>query len=214
MKKTDRYSAPENEDYEPGANGEVLKNYLHIISSETMAQIEATELQRAELELINFIGREQVLTANDICNFHELWLGDIYPFAGQYRTVSISKAGFPFAAPNFIPKLMQSFEKNFLEKYTPCCETNLEALANILGQTHAEIIIIHPFREGNGRLSRLLANLMALQANMPPLNYTSIDQTENPAGFEKYIKAIHTAFSGNTQAIQEVFRQLLEDSIS
>ena len=179
-----------------------------------MDQIEASELQRTELELEEIVEKDQTFSANDICNFHELWLGDIYPFAGKYRTVSMSKAGFPFAAPNLIPKLMQEFEKKFLKKNTPCHETSMEDLATALGATHAELIIIHPFREGNGRLSRLLANLMAMQANMPPLNYASIDQTENPEGFENYIKAIHANFSGNTQPIQNIFLKLLEDSIS
>lgn len=87
-----------------------------------MEQIEASEIQRAALELEEIVEKGQTFTAEDICNFHELWLGDIYPFAGKYRTVSMSKAGFPFAAPNFISKLMQEFEINFLQKYTPCHE--------------------------------------------------------------------------------------------
>lgn len=43
------------------------------------------------------------------------------------------------------------------------------------------------FRKGNGRTARLLSDLMAMQANTPPLNYASIDQTQNPIGFETYI---------------------------
>lgn len=125
----------------------------------------------------------------------------------------MSKSGFLFAAPNLIPMLMQKFENNFLKKYTPCLESNLNKLATILGTTHAEIIIIHPFREGNGRLSRLLANLMAMQADMPQLNYASIDQLHNPNGFENYIKAIHSVFSGNNGPIQTIFHEILEDSI-
>ena len=126
----------------------------------------------------------------------------------------MSKSDFPFAAPNLIPTLMQSFEVNFLRRYTPCREQEHDVLADILGTTHAELIIIHPFREGNGRLARLLANLMALQANLPPLNYKSIDQTANPDGFKRYINAIHAAFAGDTHGIQQIFRKLLEDSIN
>jgi cell filamentation protein len=214
VKKTNRYSVPEDESYEPCSNDEVLKNYLHITSKEQIEQIEANELQRAELELEEIVEKDQGFTATDICNFHELWLGDVYPFAGKYRTVSMSKAGFPFAAPNFIPRLMQEFEDNFLRKYTPCHESDMNTLAAMLGSIHAELIIIHPFREGNGRLARLLANLMAMQADMPQLNYSSINQVENMEGFENYIKAIHAAFSGDTQPIQKVFYRLLEDSIS
>jgi cell filamentation protein len=120
LKDTDRYSVPENESYEPGSNDEVLKNYLHIISKEKIDEVEASELQRTGLELRDIVEKNHICTAEDICNFHELWLGDVYPFAGKYRTVHMSKAGFPFAAPNFIPKLMNEFEKSFLKKHTPC----------------------------------------------------------------------------------------------
>ncbi len=214
MNNDDRYAVTADEDHEPGSNNEVLSNYLHITSKEKMEQLEALELQRAELELEELIERNRIFTAVDICNFHELWLGDVYPFAGKYRTVNMSKAGFLFAAPAHIPKLMDDFEDNFLKKNTPCYETNLQRLAATLGVTHAELIIIHLFREGNGRLSRLLANLMAMQADLPQINYQRIDQTTHPDGFETYIKAIHAAFSGDVQPIQELFYKLLTDSIS
>jgi len=39
--------------------------------------------------------------------------------------------------------------------------------------THVELILIHPFREGNGRLSRLLADVMVVQAGRGPLDYSA-----------------------------------------
>lgn len=213
MSSQNRYSVPKNEDFEPNSNDSVLRNYLKITSKEEMDIIEAKELQRTELELENKIRSDHEFTAEDVCIMHELWLGDIYPFAGRYRTVSMSKDDFTFASPSFISKLMNQFEKNYLKKYTPCYESDLDNLASIIGETHAELIIIHPFREGNGRLSRLLANMMALQANIPQLNYSSIDQINNKYGFNKYIQSIHGAFSGSYSPIKEVFLKILKDSI-
>ena len=210
----DRYAVPESEDYEPNSNELVLKNYLHITSDAIMSQVEASELQRAELELEELVDKDQRFTAQDICNFHELWLGDVYPFAGKYRTVNMSKGDFPFAAPNFIPRLMQEFEVNYLSKYTPCHEKDFDHLATVLGSVHAELIIIHPFREGNGRLARLLANLMAMQAGLPQLNYESISQLTNPLGFDNYIKAIQAIFLEKHEPIARVFRQIIKDSVS
>lgn len=48
-----------------------------------------------------------------------------------------------------------------------------------LGIVHVEFIIIHPFREGNGRVARLLANLMALQARRSILNYACLSSIAN-----------------------------------
>jgi cell filamentation protein len=178
-----RYSVPTDEDFEPGSNNEVVKNYLGIKSKEIMDEIEQSELKRTEIELLNIYDKDHQFTAEDICNIHDLWLGDVYPMAGKYRTVSMAKSGFLFASSEQIEKLMTDLENKYLRKFTPCRFVDLARLAFALGQVHVELILIHPFREGNGRVARLLADLMAIQANMPPLNYLAIDPVENPEGF-------------------------------
>lgn len=75
-----------------------------------------------------------------------------------------------------------------------------------------EFIIIHPFREGNGRVARLLANLMALQAGRSVLNYAPIDRTINPSGYNNYIKAIHAGVEQDYRMIQNIFLDLLKAS--
>ena len=207
------YCVPTDEDFEPDSNNEVLKNYLEIKTIDRMSALEEQELKRTELELLKIFDANHSFTAEDICNIHELWLGDIYPSAGKYRTVNMSKEGFPFAAPSRIESSMKEFEKKYLAKYTPCHCTDFKELANALGVIHIELIVIHPFREGNGRTARLLADLMVMQANKPPLNFTAIDQTENEQGFKQYILAIHAGVSGNYEPIEKVFRALLEQSI-
>ncbi len=212
LKNSGRYCVPTDEDFEPDSNNEVLKNYLGIKTLAEIEMIEEQELERTELELIKIFDENHLFTAEDICNIHELWLGDIYPSAGKYRTVSMSKDGFPFAAPQRIETSMQEFEKKYLAKYTPCHYSNLDELTNALAITHVELIVIHPFRDGNGRTARLLADLMVMQANKPPLNFTSIDQTNNEKGFKEYILAIHAGVSGNYEPMQKIFRTLLEQS--
>lgn len=213
FKISGRYAVPSDEDFEPGSHNEVIKNYLKIQSKEVMDEIEQSELKRTELELVKIYGQDYQFKAEDICNIHELWLGDVYPMAGKYRTVSMEKDDFSFAAPGQIEKLMEILENDYLRKYTPCHFSNAE-LAHALGVVHVELILIHPFREGNGRAARLLADLMAIQANMPPLNYLAIDQIENPKGFEQYIEAIHAGFKERDYSqIQNIFTTLLQQSV-
>lgn len=213
FKKSGRYAVSSDEDFEPDSNGEVLKNFLCIKSKDLMEEIEQRELKRTELELLDIYDEDHCFTAEDICNIHDLWLGDLYPVAGKYRTVTISKANFPFAAPGQIEKLMMKFERDYLAKYTPCHFTHINQLADALGVVHIELILIHPFREGNGRIARLLADLMVTQAKRPPLNYAFIDQTENPRGFDEYIQAIHAGLDMNYEPIRKIFVTLLEQSI-
>ncbi len=213
FKNTNRYTVPAGEASEPGSNNQVLKNYLGIKNKKEIELLEKQELERTELEVFSIFDKDHQFTAEDICNIHELWLGDIYPSAGQYRSVNMVKDGFPFASSKRIPSLMQKFEHEVLAKYTPCHLKADDALAHALGVVHVELIMIHPFREGNGRAARLLADLMAAQADRPPLNYAPIDQTQNKKGFEAYILAIHASVNGDYEPIQTVFETILKSSL-
>lgn len=93
-KNYDRYIVPTDEDYEPHSNNQVLKNYLNAISKEEIENLEARELERTEIELLHIFDENHQFTAEDLCNIHELWLGDIYPSAGKYRTVNMEKPAF------------------------------------------------------------------------------------------------------------------------
>lgn len=212
-KNPNRYIVPSDEDFEPGSNGQVLKNYLGITDKEKMDLIEGQELKRTQFEVIDLFDKPHRFTAKDICDIHRLWLGGIYPSAGNFRTVTMSKDGFPFASSQQIPYLMRKFETDYLSKYTPCNYQDIDELAYALGIVQVEFILIHPFREGNGRTARLLSNLMALQADKPLLDFSSIDQTVDEASFKKYIEAIHAGLIGNYKPIQDIFAKIISESI-
>jgi cell filamentation protein len=176
-------------------------------------ELEARELMRAEQEIFSMYEQTTRFTAEDICTMHKLWLENIYPFAGKYRTVNMSKGDFPFAAASRIDSCMQDFQKKFLSKYTPCEDLDGDELALVLAIVHVEFILIHPFREGNGRIGRMLTVLMALQAGKPPLNFNAIDQTRNSKGFENYIHAIHAGVDTDYTPMQKIFSKILEESM-
>lgn len=211
MNENNRYLVPGDEDFEPGSNDRVLKNLLHIKDESIMEATEEAELERTGNELPLLYDESHQFTILDIQQIHELWLADIYFFAGKFRTVVMSKGGFPFAAPNRIEALMFELESKYLKKYTPCHYSG-EDLAYALGIVHVELIIIHPFREGNGRLARTLANLMAMQARKSALNYAPIDKTHNAQGYNKYIEAIHKGFDNDYDPIKNIFLEILKVS--
>ena len=74
-----------------------------------------------------------------------------------------------------IPTLMDVFERDQLQKFTPCVYENIDDVVQALADVHVELMLIHPFREGNGRIGRLLATLMALQAGLPVLDFGDLD---------------------------------------
>jgi cell filamentation protein len=134
--------------YEPGSDGLVLRNLLHITDPDDMGVIETDALWNAEEKLLNEVATTQPFKAADICNMHRAWLGSIYPWAGNYRQVNISKGGFQFAMSHAIPNLMQELERNELKALTPCRFQDGDEVAKALAQVHVELMLIHPFREG------------------------------------------------------------------
>jgi cell filamentation protein len=106
---------------------------------------------------------------------------------------------------------MHEWELKYLSQYTPCQNMNNNELAEAIGKVHVELIIVHPFREGNGRVARLLANLMALQAGKDIFNYNLISRIAHPEGYENYIKGIHESVVGNYDRIKSIFFALLDE---
>jgi len=87
-------------------------------------------------------------------SWHRRWLGNIYVWAGQERTVNISKGGFMFAPSAQLPKLLNEFGTRYLAQYTPCRSMEEEQLITAIAITHVELILTHPFRGGKRTISR------------------------------------------------------------
>jgi len=145
MKTTDHYAtAGDENEYEPGSNGVVLKNLCGITTIAGMEKAETMALVQSTEEMLDRFDQHHRFTAQDICSMHQAWLGGIYSWAGNYRQVMMSKDGFPFAAPAYIPALMGTFEKEILSHHTPC-RANPAQCAESLAIVHVELVLIHPF---------------------------------------------------------------------
>jgi cell filamentation protein len=172
-----------------------------------MDDVELVLLGELQTALLDEVEADQRITVNDLCNWHRDWLGQVYVWAGEFRSVNMQKGEFPFAAVTQIPKLMSEFDSNYLSRFTPCDGMDETRLTEALANCHVELIIIHPFREGNGRLARVLATVMALQAGAPLLDFTYL--TENEA---HYISAIHHGHAGDYGPMKRVYSEVLRVS--
>lgn len=194
--------------FEPGSDDRVLRNKLGITDPEEMDQTEFERLLRLEDVLLDEVAVDQQFNNGDLRDWHERWLGDVYEWAGRYRTVGLSKDGFPFAVPERIPSLMSAFESDCLEIFTPCVDMDTPNLIEALSVCHVELVLIHPFRDGNGRIARLLATLMAIQAGYPPLDFQYlVDQGQT------YIGAIHAGVSEDYGPMKRCFETVIRDSL-
>ncbi len=209
-KKSKRYdiSGMIEAQFEQGSNNRVLRNLLAIKTVEKMDQAEALALEEAQDSLIRTYDRNHQFTAKDVCHIHKVWLGKIYAWAGEYRRVNLAKDNFKFATAAHISNLMQDFEATFLRKYTPCLFKKKE-IVQALAEVHVELVLIHPFREGNGRVSRLLVILMALQAGLPILDFSDIQGKRR----EAYFMAVGEGMKRNYKPMEAIFKKIIEISV-
>ena len=211
MRRTNRYDTYSmiEDQYEPGTRKRILKNITGIRRKKELEALETSELLRTTNQLIQTYDRSHRFTAEDICGMHKLWLGSIYVWAGRYRQVMISKGGFPFAPPDQIPRLMNELEREILKPFTPCVFKDRDKIIQALAVVHTELLIIHPFREGNGRLARLLANLMGLQADLPSLDFSGIRGKRR----EAYFAAVRSGMAWNYAPMEDIFTYVFSRSL-
>jgi len=209
MKKGDRYDTTglEETECEPESNNSVLKNLCGITTVAEMEKAETLALLQTTEEMLDRFDQDHCFTEGDICSMHRTWLGNIYSWAGSYRQVMMSKGGFPFAAPAYVPKLMEIFEKDILARHTPCHGDD-DNVALSLAIVHVELVLIHPFREGNGRLSRLLAILMGLQAGLPMLVFDEMEGARR----EAYFAAVRAGVGEDYKPMANIFKRIIEQS--
>jgi cell filamentation protein len=191
--------------YQPRSRGRVLRNLLGITRKREMDRRELMEQLRAMAELVDRYDRDHRFTADDICEIHRIWLGPVYAWAGKYRQVNLVKGDFPFATAGQIPRLMAELEKSALAKYTPCRGESIEAIIRALSVVHTELVLIHPFREGNGRVARMLASLMSLQAGLPALDFGSIRAWKR----HEYFAAVQAGLKRDYQPMERIFTSVI-----
>ena len=210
MKKSGRYRTSHliEDQFEPGSRGRVLMNLLHITRKREMDVIEAELYALVQPKLMGMFTRDHCFTAKDICTVHKAWLGDVYEWAGRYRQVNVSKDNFSFAMARHVPKLMQELEEVPLKKYTPCLFKTDEDIITALAIVHTELMLIHPFREGNGRVGRLLSVLMAFQAGLPGLDFTGIRGKKR----KDYFTAVQSGLVRDYDPMKKAFKAVLSST--
>lgn len=195
--------------FQPGSEQKVLFNKLGITDEREMELVETQAYFQMVSRSLETVTVDQAITVEMLLDLHRQWFGDIYPFAGKYRTENISKDGFMFCAAQYIPQEMNRYAE-ILKRRTPCHRFGESELAAALAHVHGEFILIHPFREGNGRLGRWVASLMALQAGYPILSFSEegLDLKAKRIYFEAVGK-----FVSNEKVLIDWFSMILERTV-
>ena len=193
-----KYSVNPNEE-------EILPNLLNSNSLREIQEAEFEGFLYAELLLTTQLTDKTKFDVDYIKNIHFLALKDVYAFAGNFRTVNISKQGFMFPAARFLDQSMQEFQTEILNKLlNEYVKLDSVFFIEDLARAHAELLYIHPFREGNGRTARVLLNLMLRKNGWEPLDFSKI----NEELFQQYVIAVQSSAMKNYEPMKKVIEQL------
>jgi cell filamentation protein, protein adenylyltransferase len=155
----------------------VLRNRLGITDAERLQRVEAglTQAALAELAARALPGQYDV---GHLRAFHREIFGDLYPWAGDIRTVGIAKTD-PFCLPEHIESYAtEVFEALARERHLRGLDR--ESFLDRLAHYFAEVNAIHPFREGNGRTQRAFFRQPSRAAGWQ-LDWSKLDRGENEA---------------------------------
>ncbi len=129
--------------------------------------------------------RRDLLTEAYVKELHRRMLGDVWRWAGKFRT-SERNLGIPFFEIPVAVRLLLADAQEWLEykTYSP---------DEIAVRLHHRLVQIHPFPNGNGRHSRLLSDLLVMQLGRPRFTWGSV-QLRDPGELRRtYIAALRAA---------------------
>jgi cell filamentation protein len=200
-------------EYEEGSRGLVLRNRCGIKSPRKMDQAEAEALLRAQQRFLLRIAADTRFTISLIKEMHAEWLGGIYEWAGRFRTVEMSKGGFVWPPAIRVAANMTAFERDTLCRRTPCRGGDMGTAARAMAEVQAELLLVHPFREGNGRIARWLADLMALQVGFPMADY-GFSGRGGKGRREQYLRAVVAGYARNYDPLARVVGEALRRALA
>lgn len=117
----------------------------------------------------------EVGTLNGLKQIHAYIFGGLYDFAGRLRTVNISKGGFTFAPAEFLEQSLASIEKMPEDSFVQIVDK------------YVEMNVAHPFREGNGRATRIWLDLMLKKRIGKCVDWSRIDKRDYLAAMERSV---------------------------
>lgn len=186
----------------------ILENKLGLDNPVELAKQEEKISKKRALELYDtgILDNLAAGTFNSLAKIHAHLFGDIYPFAGKIREVNIAKGGFRFApvmylqaSLKYIDSMPQSIFDQIVEKYV-------------------EMNVAHPFREGNGRSTRIWLDCIFKKELAKVVDWSKVDKNDYLLAMErspiKDIEIKHLLHNALTDEInnREVYMKGIDNS--
>ena len=174
----------------------LLKNKLGINDEIELAKEEEriTKIKAIELFETEKLNKFEVGTFKGLAEIHKYLFQDIYEFAGKIRTENISKSNFRFASCMYLEDALMKIDK--------MPQSNFDEIV----EKYVEMNIAHPFREGNGRSTRIWLDMILKKEIGKVIDWSKIDK-------EDYLLAMERSPIKNTE-IKTLLQNALTDKIN
>lgn len=136
----------------------------------------------------------EVGTVKGLQQIHAYLFGGLYDYAGQIRQVNIAKGGFQFAMAQYLPQTLANIEKMPHNTFDEIVDK------------YVEMNIAHPFREGNGRSTRIWLDLLLKKQLKQCIDWSQINK-------KNYLDAMVCSVA-NSDSIKQLLKQALTDKIN
>ena len=178
----------------------VMRNNANIADTEELLFFESAavvkRLKELEAKPITIHNAETLLY------IHRYLFQDVYEWAGQKRTVEISKQGKPFFITAYFDKGF-AYVDSLITEYRKIDPSDKTGLARHLANLLDSINYLHPFREGNGRTQREFLRTLALEKGY----ILNLNPPDNADVYERYMSG---TIDGDVDKLAELIGELLE----
>ena len=174
----------------------MLENKLGITSSPALAEAEERISKKKAVELFEsgFLDTLEAGRFASLQTIHRVLFEDIYDFAGKIRTVNLAKGSFRFAPLMYMDAALQNIDK--------MPQGNFDQIV----EKYVEMNIAHPFREGNGRATRIWLDCMLKKEIGMVVDWSKVDK-------EDYLLAMERSPVRDIE-IKHVLRTALTDQVN
>ena len=155
----------------------ILLNKLNITNQLELSKVEEKISKKKAKHLFESreINQIEVGSFKGLSQIHQHLFGDIYDFAGKLRDVNIAKGNFRFAPLMYLEQSLENISK--------MPQSNFEEII----EKYVEMNIAHPFREGNGRATRIWLDLILKKEIKQVIDWNQVDKSDYLMAMERSV---------------------------
>lgn len=188
---------------------------LGILPRSGIIKLEAIGIKKAQQYIIKLSNKKVKITPQVILDLHKEGFGFIFPsWAGKFRTVDVTVGKYEPPHYSKLSELTKNLCDDLAErlKHLPSPQSEeifLAELISLLAWFQHRLVWIHPFKDYNGRIARLLTNLLLLNLGFPILTI----KADTGRNRNKYVEAMQAADNYNPSELENLLAQALRISL-